>query len=146
MNAGVSPLILLCLGFLTALCVIAVPQLIRMWRHETIFFDVGRGSHLRYRRARVRALPAAAVGVAPILLAGWLFAINPPTMNTAPNGFQVATAIFGAMAAVDILVIVPAIVLFNVPKRFVPPHLRNQPGFLKDYRSDDHTDADGGTG
>lgn len=51
-----------------------------------------------------------------------------------PNALQIVALIFSVLAAIGILVIAPAIYLFNRPKCFVPPHLRDQPGFVEERR------------
>lgn len=134
MTATVSPVVATCLGLLTLGWPIAMQQMIRLWHHTTTFFDVGDRKELRYRRARVRAMPAAVVAGLPLLAAAWLFVVSAPARQGSPNAPQVIALICSIVVIIDIFGVVPAIFLFNVPKRLVPPHLRNQPGFIKDGR------------
>jgi hypothetical protein len=77
-------------------------------------------------------MPAALVAGLPFLVAAWLFALSPPESNVGPTVPQSIALICSVMAAIGILRIAPTIFLFNLPKRFVPPHLRDQPGFVTD--------------
>jgi len=83
-------------------------------------------------------MPAAAAGAIPLLAAGWLFAVGPHLPHLIASIFQVIGLVCFVLAALDILGIVPAIFLYNFPRRFVPPHLRDQPGFLAEARVHDH--------
>jgi hypothetical protein len=77
-------------------------------------------------------MPAAVVGGLPLLIAGWLFALSPLARDAGPTVPQIIGAICFGVAVIAVLGIVPAIYLFNLPKCFVPPHLRDQPGFVED--------------
>ena len=58
--------------------------------------------------------------------------MSPSTRDVGATPAQVIGAICAVAAVIAILGVVPAIYLFNLPKRFVPPHLRDQPGFVAD--------------
>jgi hypothetical protein len=72
----------------------------------------------------VRAMPVLGVSAALFGATAWVAA--------AANG--AGTILFGALSAVSIFVVVPAIMLFNEPKALVPPALRTEHGWIETRR------------
>lgn len=134
MEASVSPGFVAGLAALTVGWCLAIDQVVRMWHHSTSFFDVDRTPKLRYRRARVRAIPAGVLTGLPFLIAAWILAFDKPKHAVNPDAGQLVALACAVLVAIGIFAVVPAIVLFNRPRRLVPPHLRDQPGYLDERR------------
>ena len=78
----------------------------------------------------MRSFPVAALAGAPLLAAAWIFELDPPNQGVRPGAVQVVAIVAFLLVVLDIFVLVPAIFLFNQPKRLVPPHMRDQPGLI----------------
>jgi hypothetical protein len=132
--SSIPSVVEVCLGLMTIVWPVAVVQILRMWNHQTTFFDVAGTSNLRYRRARVRTFPMGVLLGGLLLAAAWMFAISPPSQGGKPNVIQVVGLITFLLVVVLAITLLPTIFLFNRPKRLVPPHMRNQLGYFAEAR------------
>ena len=64
---------------------------------------------------------------------GWVFVIDSPGRGEMNVPAAIASVVW-LFSTAAIMLLVPAIVFFNVPKRFVPPHLRNELGSIAEGR------------
>ena len=121
--------------FLTVLGVLALPQLGRLWRHQTTFYD-GTPGWWSYGkpvwRGWVRALPMlASVAYLGLLIAAYLGFVS-PFFHLSRQADLVVIVIF-LISFIGAFLLALTIFLFNFPRLAVPPHLRNQPGALEEW-------------
>jgi hypothetical protein len=121
--------------FLSVLGVLALPQLGRLWRHQTTFYD-GTPGWWSYGkpvwRGWVRALPMlASVAYLGLLIAAYLGFVS-PFFHLSRQADLVVIVIF-LISFLGAFLLALTIFLFNFPRLAVPPHLRNQPGALEKW-------------
>jgi hypothetical protein len=121
--AGISAVSFMSLGVL-----LSARQLPRLWHHRSDFWD-HKPTGIPYSHAAwrgwVRAIPAGCVGAGALVAAGWIVVLLPRS-----PGSKAALALASTVLALAIAGMA-SIVLFNWPKRLVPPHLRNEPGLFR---------------
>lgn len=120
---------------MTMLWLVALPQIIRLWKYQTTFFDV-HGHHFsqRYRQARVRAFPIAFISGGAMLLGGWLFYFYPPTTSKSLTLSDVVATLAALLWGIGTFFIAPMIFFFNRPKALVAAHIPSQQGFPVERR------------
>lgn len=106
---------------------LGTPVALRLWRNESPSFNdqtaLERWGNPRSARAFRRVFPLSIFAVG--LTAGaWTATIIGGTTNSATIAFLLLSGICMLFAIL--------IVLLNWPKALVPPHLRNEPGLLRD--------------
>ena len=72
-HVDASPVFVVCLA-LHRMWAVGAPQIVRLWRHTTTFFDAGRDSD--YGRARTRCYPFFAVCGLAMILDGWILVVD----------------------------------------------------------------------
>ncbi len=131
-------MLVLSVAFAVGSLIVLVYEVPRLWGHRGTRYDTPmpywRHSEAAWR-GWVRGMPAGCVGAFLIGVAGTVgalgghFEAEEPTL--ANGGWLVLAAALGAVPAV--LVSLSALYL-NVPKWAVPPHLRDQPGLVEEWR------------
>ena len=114
----------------------------RLWRRETTFYDRVPGWWIwsdALWRGFVRALPVGAVGFLMFIATGITAALVPevPPSETCCGFARPVWAV--ALILVPfclIMLLLATIVLFNWPAALVPPHLRGQPGLIREWLGD----------
>ncbi len=130
-----SPLDWIAFGIFVLIAVGAVRLLPRTWRHELKQFDRMPswwpwGKALWRGWLRMMPISTVAMVVGVVVYAGLLL------VPEAPSGPFVRPywAVVPALAALAIVFgMMLTVVLFNWPKRVVPPHLRSQPGAIEEW-------------
>ena len=115
-------------GLLTLLGLLALPQMPRLWRHETTFYDRvpawwswGAGGWVAW----VRSLPAGAAGAyAAILLGLYLFFVSPIFKLSRQADLVVIWVLLPVVCI--LFLIFGSIFFFGRPKFLIPPHLREE--------------------
>lgn len=115
---------------LTLLWPLAMRQVKRLWLGETRSRRYGSP----YSQARIRALPIIIAAGVPMIVAGWVLALDYPQPGVRADGWQLLALFSILTVAFVVFLIAPCIVLFNRPRRLVPQHLRNSPGYLAERR------------
>lgn len=126
--------VLACLALFTMVWPIAAWQMTLLWRHATKFFDVA-GVEFRYRRARTRCMPVVVAAGLPFLVSGWTFVFDEPSPNGPADAIQLFAVLGFVASLVAVFVLAPSVFLLNRPKLLVPPHLRQEPGYLTERRT-----------
>jgi hypothetical protein len=123
------------IAFLGALCVLALIQVRKLWRHETTYWDRSApswwvGGEASFR-GYVRGLPLGVAGTS-ILAAKAVPATLAVDVSGSPTeNMGVAIPVFfGASLFLVTTLLWLGVVLLNRPKLAVPPHLRGEAGVL----------------
>ncbi|MGB6771347.1 MAG: hypothetical protein WBF51_05005 [Candidatus Dormiibacterota bacterium] len=111
---------LICLSVLTLFLPMSIKALPGIWSHRNTFWDKGRWRATPFNRGWVRAMPTGVVGALFLVLGGWGAVFNAPVL----------AVLVSWTACLLCAVLVFVIVIFNQPKLFVPPYLRNEPGMF----------------
>lgn len=129
-----SALQVVALIFMTALTVVALTQLRRIWRGElTDLHEAGSRDYWplgeALRRGFLRGLVVGIVGFTCLLIAlAAAIAADELTGTAAAALERTGQALF--LLFVVLLVVDAGVTLFNRPKFVVPPYLRDEPGAL----------------
>ncbi len=121
-------------AFMTLFFLVAMRQVPRIWRHETTYYDEMQAWWL-WGEALWRALTrcmAFGVTVGFTMSAWGLLAAFSLDLNrdVAPLWWGIPAGAILALGAS----LLTTITLFNWPKRAVPPHMRDQPGTIVEWR------------
>ena len=145
-QTGASPPPVLLISLIV--CTLLVPFFcwgaVAFWKNAARLSDFPTFSGNQYRVARMRAVPSGAVGCIPFVVGIWLLIAVPPHHHQFVLTDFVAVGLL-AICAIDALILMPTIVLFNWPKAVVPPALRNQPGYLAARRHRRNTGSERNT-
>lgn len=122
-------------AFLLLVGVYVLSQMLRLWRHSPTRLDddsLHGASAAPFFRAYRRALPVFAALFVPMLTV----ILAQVTISQSPIdgiGLNIAFAL-----AVSSVILALSVVLVNRPKTVVPPHLRDEPGLIRDLLSQSH--------
>ncbi len=123
------------IGFSIFVLPVGVAESRRLWHYKTAVFDKRPGWWLwndTLWHAYVRVIPTCVISWFSMMTTYILGALAPSTVEESPIwlvALMPSTITF--VASGTFLV---TIVLINEPARFVPPHLRGQPGALAEWR------------
>ena len=117
-------------AFVGAIAVlVAVPFTIRLWRNELPWMEqpLWPRSHPATERALARAMPVAVTALTSVAL-GFI------CRRFLPEDVGLWCAIVGLAISALLSIPMALIVLINRPRALVPPHLRDQLGYVSDRR------------
>lgn len=123
--------------FALILIVLAIPQLVALWRGrpsedwvEVMSVLVGAG----IARGMVRALPMLYL----VVVGSTLFVVLRPVVEASLPGMERSVTGVFTLAYVVVWLLALAVIAINRPRIVVPPHLRSQPGVLREWFRDSH--------
>lgn len=117
---------LISFGLLALLGLVALPQIPRLWRHETTFYDRVPSWWAGGERgwsAWVRTLPVGACLAYLAILMGLYLAVISPALKLSRQVDLIAIWVF-LVVFFTIFAVMCSVFLFNWPKFLVPKHLR----------------------